>query len=65
MSDAVLLIMLCSSGLLGVLIGVQIGAARFRRRMWEIARHAPGTSVAMATLERAMRIDRDRDRLEL
>jgi len=65
MSDVVLFVMLGSSWLLGVLIGAQIGANRFRRRMWEAARHAPSASVALATLERAMRVERDRDRLDL
>lgn len=65
MSGAVLFLMLGSSWLLGALIGVQVGIIRFRRRMWEAARHAPSASVALATLERAMRVDRDRDRLEL
>lgn len=55
MSGLVLAIMLGSAWTLGLFVGIEAGAARFRRRMWEAARHAPSSSVALATLERAMR----------
>lgn len=57
MSTAVLFVMLGSSWLLGLLVGIQVGMDRLRRRLWNAARHAPSTSVALATLERAMRAD--------
>jgi hypothetical protein len=55
MSAAVLFVMLAASFGLGLIVGVQVGIDRHRRRLWEAARHAPSTSVALATLERAMR----------
>lgn len=55
MSGAVLFIMLGASWTLGLLVGIEAGMIRFRRRLWEAARHAPSSSVALATLERAMR----------
>jgi hypothetical protein len=63
MSAAVLLVMLAASFGLGLLVGSEAGAARFRRRLWEAARHAPTSSVALATLERAMRANGSRDQV--
>ena len=54
MSAAILFVMLAASFGLGLLVGIQVGIDRHRRRLWEAARHAPTTSVALATLERAM-----------
>lgn len=58
MSGAVLAIMLCSSWLLGALVGIRWGAESYRRRLWRAARAVPGDQVALATLERAMSDDR-------
>jgi hypothetical protein len=55
MSALMLFVTLGASFVLGVLVGIEAGAARLRRRLWEAARHAPSSSVALATLERAMR----------
>lgn len=55
MSAVVLFVMLGASFALGVLVGIEYGVVRFRRRLYEAARHAPSSSVALATLERAMR----------
>ena len=55
MSAAVLFVMLGVAFGLGLLVGIEAGAARLRRRLHEAARHAPSHSVALATLERAMR----------
>lgn len=55
MSAVVLFVMLGASFALGLLVGIQMGIDRLRRRLWEAARHAPSSSVALATLERAMK----------
>lgn len=54
MSGVLLFVMLGASWTLGLLVGIEAGMIRFRRRLWEAARHAPSSSVALATLERAM-----------
>lgn len=54
MSVLMLAVMLGAAFGLGFLTGIPAGIERHRRRLWEAARHAPSSSVALATLERAM-----------
>jgi hypothetical protein len=56
MSEAIALgVMLASSWLLGWITGGPWHVNRYRARLRDAARNAPGDQVAIATLERAMR----------
>ena len=48
--------------LVGHVIGAADGVRRYRIRLRHAARHAPGDQIALATLERAMADDDERNR---